>query len=105
MKAFNIVDTGKGLESWRRVELPDPTPGPGQVLNAVSPGPIESPILSKIGMPREAADQVYPQMKESVPMKPIGLVEEVAKGVAFLAIDATYTTETEIPVDGGWSQL
>lgn len=32
MKAFNIVETGKGPESWRRVELPDPTPGPGQVL-------------------------------------------------------------------------
>jgi hypothetical protein len=27
LKAFNIVETGKGLESWRRVELPDPTPG------------------------------------------------------------------------------
>jgi NAD(P)-dependent dehydrogenase (short-subunit alcohol dehydrogenase family) len=44
-------------------------------------------------------------MKESVPMKRIGLVEEVAKAVAFLAIDATYTTGTEIRVDGGWSQL
>jgi NADPH:quinone reductase-like Zn-dependent oxidoreductase len=32
MKAFNIVETGKGIESWTRVELPDPTPGPGQVL-------------------------------------------------------------------------
>jgi NAD(P)-dependent dehydrogenase (short-subunit alcohol dehydrogenase family) len=25
--------------------------------------------------------------------------------VAFLAIDATYTTGIELPVDGGWSQL
>ena len=75
-------------------------------VNAVSPGPIEATdILQKVGMPKEAADQVYLQMAQSVPMKPIGLVEEVAKGVAFLAIDATYTTETEIPVDGGWSQL
>jgi len=32
MKAFHIVEPGKGLESWRRVEVPDPTPGPGQVL-------------------------------------------------------------------------
>ena len=38
-------------------------------------------------------------------MKRIGLVEEVAKAVAFLAIDATYTTGIELPVDGGWSQL
>ena len=74
-------------------------------VNAVSPGPIESPILQKVGMPKEAADQVYLQMKESVPMKRIGQPEEIAKAVAFLAIDATYTTGAELPVDGGWSQL
>ncbi len=74
-------------------------------VNAVSPGPIESPILLKIGMPKEAVDQVFLQMKESVPMKRIGQAEEVAKAVAFLAIDATYTTGAELPVDGGWSQL
>ncbi len=74
-------------------------------VNAVSPGPIESPILLKTGMPKEAADQAYVQMKESVPMKRIGQAEEIAKAVAFLAIDATYTTGAELPVDGGWSQL
>ena len=74
-------------------------------VNAVSPGPIYSPILQKVGMPKEAADQIYLQMKESVPMKRIGQAEEVAKAAAYLAIDATYTTGTELPVDGGWSQL
>jgi NAD(P)-dependent dehydrogenase (short-subunit alcohol dehydrogenase family) len=75
-------------------------------VNAVSPGPIESTaILQKVGMPKEAADQVYLQMAQSVPMKRLGQPEEIAKAVAFLAIDATYTTGTEIPVDGGWSQL
>jgi NAD(P)-dependent dehydrogenase (short-subunit alcohol dehydrogenase family) len=73
-------------------------------VNAVSPGPIETTVLQKVGMPKEAADQVYLQMKEVVPMKRIG-PEEVAQAVAFLAIDATYTTGTEIPVDGGWTQL
>ena len=74
-------------------------------VNAVSPGPIESTILLKMGMPKEAADQVNLQMKESNPMKRIGRPEEIAKAVAFLAIDATYTTGAELPVDGGWSQL
>ena len=75
-------------------------------VNAVSPGPIASTdILQKVGMPKEAADQVYVQMAQSVPMKRLGQPEELAKAVAFLAIDATYTTGTEIPVDGGWSQL
>jgi len=35
-------------------------------------------------------DQVYIQMAESVPMKRLGLPEEIAKAVAFLAIDATF---------------
>ena len=74
-------------------------------VNAVSPGPIVTPILQKVGMPKEAADQVYLQMTQSVPMKRMGQPEEIAKAVAFLAIDATYTTGAEFPVDGGWSQL
>ena len=75
-------------------------------VNAVSPGPIEATdILQKVGMPKEAADQVYFQMAQAVPMKRMGQPEEIAKAVAFLAIDATYTTGAELPVDGGWSQL
>ena len=38
-------------------------------------------------------------------MKRIGEAEEVAKAVAFLAFDATYTTGAELPVDGGSTQL
>jgi len=75
-------------------------------VNAVSPGPIgATAILQKVGMPKEAADQVYTQMAQSVPMKRLGQPEEIAKAVAFLAIDATYTTGAELPVDGGWPQL
>ena len=75
-------------------------------VNAVNPGPIgETDILQKVGMPKEAKDQVYMQMAESVPMKRLGRPEEIAKAVAYLAVDATFTTGAEIPVDGGWSQL
>jgi NAD(P)-dependent dehydrogenase (short-subunit alcohol dehydrogenase family) len=75
-------------------------------VNAVSPGPIGSTdILQKIGMPKEATGQVYQQMAESVPMKRLGKPEEVAKAVAFLAIDATYTTGAELTVDGGWGHI
>ena len=75
-------------------------------VNAVSPGPIEStPCSRRWECRKAAADQVYLQMKESVPMKRIGQPEEIAKAVAFLAIDATYMTGAELPVDGGWSQL
>jgi len=75
-------------------------------VNAVTPGPIGSTdIMHKVGMPKEAQDQVYLQMAESAPMKRLGRPEEIAKAVVFLAIDATFTTGAELPVDGGWSQL
>lgn len=75
-------------------------------VNAVTPGPIgATDILRKVGMPKEAKDEVYLQMAEGAPMKRLGRPEEIAKAVAFLAIDATFTTGAELPVDGGWSQL
>lgn len=75
-------------------------------VNAVTPGPIgATDILSKVGMPEEAAEQVYLEMAQSVPMKRLGRPEEIAKAVAFMAIDATFSTGAELPVDGGWSQL
>ena len=73
-------------------------------VNAVSPGPIETGILDKT-LPREAVSQTKQAMSEENPMKRFGLPEEVAKAVAFLAFQATYTTGAELVVDGGGSQL
>lgn len=74
-------------------------------VNAVSPGPIATPILMKTGMPKEMAEHFLQKMEESNPMKRMGQPEEVAKAVAFLAFDATFTTGAELPVDGGLTQL
>jgi NAD(P)-dependent dehydrogenase (short-subunit alcohol dehydrogenase family) len=73
-------------------------------VNAVSPGPIETGILDKT-LPPEAVSQTKQAMSEENPMKRFGRPEEVAKAVAFLAFDATYTTGAELAVDGGGSQL
>jgi NAD(P)-dependent dehydrogenase (short-subunit alcohol dehydrogenase family) len=73
-------------------------------VNAVSPGPTDTGILDKT-MPLEAATQTKRAMSEDNPMKRFGRSEEVAKAVAFLAFDATYTTGAELAVDGGQSQL
>jgi NAD(P)-dependent dehydrogenase (short-subunit alcohol dehydrogenase family) len=73
-------------------------------VNAVSPGPIDTGILER-AMPQEAADQTKTQMTAENPMLRFGQPREVAKAVAFLAFDATYTTGAEFPVDGGGSQL
>ena len=74
-------------------------------VNAVSPGPIETPIGQKTGMSEEMVAQFAAQMRESNPMKRMGQAEEVARAVAFLAFDATFTTGAELPVDGGATQL
>jgi NAD(P)-dependent dehydrogenase (short-subunit alcohol dehydrogenase family) len=74
-------------------------------VNAVSPGPINTPILDKSFPDKEAAAQIRQQITGMIPMKRFGTSEEIAKAVLFLAFDATFTTGAELPVDGGWSQL
>ena len=74
-------------------------------VNAVSPGPTETPIIGKAFPDKDVAAQLMGQMTEAVPMKRFGTAEEQAKAVLFLAFDATFTTGAEFPVDGGWSQL
>lgn len=73
-------------------------------VNAVSPGPIDTGILEK-SMPQEAVEQTKAQVAAGNPMRRMGRPDEVAKAVAFLMFDATYTTGAELAVDGGSSQL
>jgi NAD(P)-dependent dehydrogenase (short-subunit alcohol dehydrogenase family) len=74
-------------------------------VNAVSPGPIDTPSWVKSFPDKDMAAQLTGQMSEANPMKRLGTSEEVAKAVLFLAFDATFTTGAELPVDGGLSQL
>ena len=74
-------------------------------VNAVTPGPIDTPIISKAFPDKDVAAQLREKMIGMSPMKRFGTSEEVAKAVLFLAFDATFTTGAELPVDGGWSQL
>jgi NAD(P)-dependent dehydrogenase (short-subunit alcohol dehydrogenase family) len=74
-------------------------------VNAVTPGPIDTPILGKVFTGKDEAAQIREKMSGMVPMKRFGTSDEIAKAVLFLAFDATFTTGAELPVDGGWSQL
>jgi len=73
-------------------------------VNAVSPGPIDTGVLHR-SMPKEAANAAKAQLTADNPMLRFGDPVEVAKAVAFLAFDATFTTGAELVVDGGASQL
>jgi len=74
-------------------------------VNAVTPGPIDTPILGKVFPDKAVVAQVREKTTGMIPMKRWGKSEEIAKAVLFLGFDATFTTGMELPVDGGWSQL
>ena len=80
--------------------------GRGIRVNAVSPGPVATPILERLGLPPEALEETANNILEQVPMKRFGRPEEIAKTVLFLASsDSSFLLGTEIVADGGMSQL
>jgi NAD(P)-dependent dehydrogenase (short-subunit alcohol dehydrogenase family) len=75
-------------------------------VNAVSPGPITTPIYTKLGIPQTQIEQFAGKLQQVIPMKRFGEAEEVAKAVLFLASnDASFVLGEELVVDGGWTQL
>jgi NAD(P)-dependent dehydrogenase (short-subunit alcohol dehydrogenase family) len=80
--------------------------GRGIRVNAISPGPIATTILNRLGLPAEVLEQTEKSLKEQIPMKRFGRPEEIAKTVLFLASsDSSFLLGTEIVADGGMSQL
>ncbi|WP_372382637.1 SDR family oxidoreductase [Xanthomonas sp. NCPPB 1068] len=71
-------------------------------LNAVSPGPVETPLYDKLGIPDAYRAQVNQDIAATIPMGRFGTPEEVAKAVLYLASDESrWTVGSEIVVDGG----
>lgn len=71
-------------------------------VNAVSPGPIDTPIWSKFGMPAEVVATMLDSVAAQNPFGRLGTAREIAETVAFLAADgAAYITGQNIVVAGG----
>jgi NAD(P)-dependent dehydrogenase (short-subunit alcohol dehydrogenase family) len=78
----------------------------GVRVNVVSPGPIETPLYGRLGIPKEQLSHVASQIQSQVPLGRFGTSNEVASAVAYLASsDAAFIVGTELVVDGGMSQL
>ncbi|KAL5358133.1 hypothetical protein BJX96DRAFT_163549 [Aspergillus floccosus] len=74
-------------------------------VNAVSPGFIKTPTMGTAGLPSEALAAFEEEGVRTTPLGRIGDPEEVAKAVVFLAFDATFTTGSELVMDGGLVSL
>lgn len=69
-------------------------------VNAVSPGPVATEIMNKIGLDETLKNHLL----QSVPLKRMGKAEEVASMIHYLASDeASFLTGANFLVDGGQS--
>jgi len=74
-------------------------------VNAVSPGPVRTPIFGKIGMTEEGIGAFEQMVEKRVTLARFGRPEEIADAVLFLSSDASsYVVGAEIVVDGGFQQ-
>lgn len=93
--------TKAALNSYTRTAATELAPRKIRV-NAVNPGPVETPIFGKTGMPEEQLNGLATAMQERIPLKRFGQPEDVANLVVFLASDeASFITGSEYNVDGG----
>ncbi len=75
-------------------------------VNAVSPGPIDTPGLNELLASSETGNQRKKMISNTVPVGRLGTPDEIAKAVVFLASDdSSYITGTELFVDGGFAQV
>ena len=73
-------------------------------VNAVSPGPIETPMMTKLGMPADMLDDFKVSFAARIPTGRFGTPEEIANAVAFLgSAEASYITGANLVADGGRS--
>jgi NAD(P)-dependent dehydrogenase (short-subunit alcohol dehydrogenase family) len=76
--------------------------GRGIRVNVLSPGPVDTPILAKLGITEDARPSFEVKLAESIPLGRLGRPEELARAALFLASDASsFVTGAHIRVDGG----
>jgi NAD(P)-dependent dehydrogenase (short-subunit alcohol dehydrogenase family) len=73
-------------------------------VNAVSPGPISTPLYGKLGLSESDLQSVSASIKSQVPAGRFGEPSEIANAVVFLASnESAFTVGSELLIDGGMS--
>jgi 2-hydroxycyclohexanecarboxyl-CoA dehydrogenase len=74
----------------------------GVTLNAVCPGPTDTPLLAAVAGNDERGQRVRAALVNAIPMKRVGQPEDIPGAVCFLASDdASFITGQTISVSGG----
>ena len=104
--AFGVYSATKAaVRSFARTWTVD-LKGRGIRVNAVSPGPIETPALDGLGENEEQTNKLKADMASAVPLGRLGQPDEIAKAVVFLASDdSSFVNGIELFVDGGMAQI
>lgn len=76
-------------------------------VNAVCPGPVNTPMLPGfLAKAPDAADDVAQVYASRVPLQRVAEPQEIAQAVVFLADDvSSYITGVALPVDGGYTAV
>jgi NAD(P)-dependent dehydrogenase (short-subunit alcohol dehydrogenase family) len=80
--------------------------GRGIRVNTISPGPITTPLYSKLGLSETDLKGVAASIQNQVPAGRFGAPDEIANAVVFLASDeCAFTVGSELLIDGGMSNI
>ncbi|HCE5838001.1 SDR family NAD(P)-dependent oxidoreductase [Pseudomonas aeruginosa] len=75
-------------------------------VNCLSPGPVLTPIIGKMGIGEAQFSAFEKQLAGLIPLGRLGRPEELANAALFLASDdSSFVTGVDLCVDGGLSQL
>ncbi|BAV05668.1 NAD(P)-dependent dehydrogenase, short-chain alcohol dehydrogenase family [Filimonas lacunae] len=106
MPDSSVYSLSKGaILSFNRVLATELAPRKIRV-NAVSPGPVATPLYNKLGLTQEQVSGFSEALGQKLLLQRFGQAEEIAKTVRFLASDdAAFITGTELIADGGLTVL
>ena len=71
-------------------------------VNVLSPGPVDTPILAKLGITESARPDFDKSMSAAIPLGRLGQPNDLAQAALFLASDdSVFVTGVNLSVDGG----
>lgn len=80
--------------------------GRGIRVNALSPGPVDTPIMQSQASTQEQVEQLKSSFTQGIPLGRLGRPEEIASAALFLASDdSSFVAGIDLCVDGGMAQV